>query len=149
MLPQGIISNMYGAVVGRRHDSHLLAKSKLVQKLEQKFNGWQNQPYLYGDSGYPLSKYLIVPFKGNMTRREKRANKKISKVRVAVEWGFAKILQLFPFVDLKKNLKMKKQNVSKFYKVATLLTNCHTCLYGGQVNSYFEIDPPELEEYLK
>lgn len=148
MLPNGIISNMFGAVVGRRHDGHLLAKSKVIRKLEQKFNGWQNQPYLYGDSGYPLSKYLIVPFKGNTTQRQKRINLKMSKVRVPVEWGFAKILQLFSFVDFHKNLKIRKQKVAKYYKLATILTNCHTCLYGSQVSIYFECDPPELEEYL-
>lgn len=148
MLPCGIVSNLFGSMIGRRHDGHLFAKSKLCTKIERKFNGWNNPPYLFGDSGYPLSKYVIVPFKGNVTRRETRVNKKMSRLRIAVEWGFSKIIQLFPFVDFKKNLKVNKQSVSKYYKVATILTNCHTCLYGSQVCQYFELDPPRLEEYL-
>lgn len=148
MLPCGIISNMFGAVVGRRHDGYLFAKSAIVQKMELKFQGWQNPPYLYGDSGYPLLKCLIVPFKGNLSLKEKRANKKMSRLRVAVEWRFCKIIQLFPFFDFKKNQKLNKQEVAKYYKVTTILTNCHTCLYGSQVSHYFECETPTLEEYL-
>lgn len=135
-------------MVGRRHDGHLLARSKVIAKLERKFNGWENPPHLYGDSGYPLSKYLIVPFKGRLTPKEQRLNKIMSGLRVSVEWGFAKILQLFPYVDFKKNLKIRKDKVPAFYKVATILTNCHTCLYAGQICEYFELEPPSLEEYL-
>lgn len=148
MLPNGIIQNLFGSVIGRRHDAHLLARSKVIQKIQRKFQGWENPPYLYGDSGYPLSTSIIVPFKGNLQGRQKRVNKRMSPLRVCVEWGFAKILQLFPFVDFKKNLKVGKEKVPKFYKVATILTNCHTCLYGSQVCQYFEVDPPTLEEYL-
>lgn len=148
MLPNGIILNLFGSVIGRRHDGHLLARSKLIRKIEQKIDGWQNPPHLYGDSGYPLSNAIIVPFKGNLTRRERQVNKLMSPLRVSVEWGFAKIIQLFPFVDFKKNLKIRKEKVPQFYKVATILTNCHTCLYGSQVNHYFECDPPGLDEYL-
>lgn len=148
MLPNGILFNLFGSVIGRRHDSHLLARSKLIRKIDRKVNGWQNPPYLYGDSGYPLSSSIIVPFKGNLTPRQKKVNKMMSRVRISVEWGFAKILQLFPFVDFEKNLKIRKEKVPLFYKVATILTNCHTCLYGSQVCYYFECDPPTLEEYL-
>ncbi len=140
---------MFGSTVGRRHDSHILAKSKLIQKMELKFNGWQNPPYIYGDSGYPLVKTLIVPFKGNINRKQKKANAIMSKLRVSVEWGFAKIISLFPFTNFKKNLKVCKENVNTFYKVATILTNCHTCLYGSQVCQYFELEPPTLEDYFK
>lgn len=148
MLPNGIIANLFGPVVGRRHDSHVLAKSRLYTTLEQKFNGYNNPPYAYADSGYPLRKFLITPFKGALNWREKLVNKKMSALRVSVEWGFGKVIQLFPFVDFKKNLKIYKQPVAKYYKVCVLLTNCHTCLYGSQVCDYFECDPPKLEEYL-
>lgn len=148
MMPNGIIAKLFGSVVGRRHDGHLLARSRLVQKLEQKFNAFQNPPYVYGDSAYPLRKFLMVPLKGAFTRREKKVIKRMSSLRVCVEWKFSKIIAQFPFVDYKKNLKLYKQGVSKYFKVATILTNCHTCLYGSQVCDYFECDPPTLEEYL-
>lgn len=73
----------------------------------------------------------------------------MSSLRVTVEWWFAKILQIFSFVDYKKNLKICKQNVAKFYKVATILTNCHTCLYGSEGSGYFNSSVPQLENYLR
>lgn len=54
----------------------------------------------------------------------------------------------YPFVDFKKNLKIRKEKGPQFYKMATILTNCHTCLHGSQVNYYFEGDPPGSDEYL-
>lgn len=139
---------MYGPVNGRRHDGHVLARSRLLEKLETKFNRFRTPPYMYSDTGYPLKKYLIVPFKATENRQEKLVNKRMSKLRVTVEWGFAKILSLFPFLDFKKNLKVYKQEVGDYYKVGTILANCHTCLYGSQVSSYFECDPPTIEQYL-
>lgn len=148
MLPNGIVFNLFGAVGGRRHDGYLLATSDLIQLLASRFNGYADPPHVYGDLGYPLSKFLITPFKGNLTQRQKKVNKKMSSLRVSVEWGFAKILQIFPFVDYKKNLKICKQKVAKFYKVAMILTNCHTCIYGSQVGDYFDSEVPSLEDYL-
>lgn len=148
MLPNGIIGNLFGPVNGRRHDGHVLAKSGLLDKLEHKFQGFQSPPYMYSDTGYLLRKFLIVPFKGAVDRRQNMVNKQMTKLRVTVEWGFAKIIQLFPFLDFKKNLKVYKQEVGDYYKVGAILINCHTCLYGSQVCDYFECNPPELEQYL-
>ncbi|KAJ8914011.1 hypothetical protein NQ315_012034 [Exocentrus adspersus] len=52
-------------------------------------------------------------------------------MRISVEWGFGKVIQLFAFLDFRKNQKLLLQNLSNLYRVAVLLTNCHTCLYGG------------------
>lgn len=149
MLPNGIVCNLFGSVSGRRHDGHLLAKSRLLQTLENRFNGYVDPPFLYGDSGYPLRKFLITPFKGTLNRNERIVNKQMSSLRIAAEWGFSKILTLFPFIDFKKNLKVCNEKVAKFYKVSAILSNCHTCVYGSQVCDYFELNPPTLEEYLR
>ena len=91
----------------------------------------------------------MVPFKGNLTRAQRLVNYKMSKVREAVEWGFGKIVQIFGFLDYKKNLKILKQEVADYYKVGAILTNCHTALYGSQVSEFFECDPPTLAQYLE
>jgi hypothetical protein len=49
-------------------------------------------------------------------------------LRIAVEWGFQKVASQFAFVDFKKNQKLLLQEVETMYKIAVLLTNCHTCL---------------------
>lgn len=85
-----------------------------------------------------------------LTPPEVNFNKAMSTVRQAVEWGFGKAPTEFAFVDFKKKKqKLLLQRVPLIYKVATILANCHTCLYGSQVTEYFHVDPPTLQEYLK
>lgn len=72
----------------------------------------------------------------------------MSQVRQCVEWGFAKVISIFAFLDYKKNLKLMLHPVSDYYAVGTIFTNCHTCLYGSQTSSYFAVDAPTLENYL-
>lgn len=73
----------------------------------------------------------------------------MSVLRISVEWGFNKIIQEFAFLDYKKNQRILLQDIEEMYKVAMILTNCYTCLYGGETSSYFHIDPPVLEDYLE
>ena len=68
----------------------------------------------------------------------------MSSLCQSVEWGFGKLLQLFPFLDYKKNLKLFLQPVAKYYMVANLLANAHTCLYGSQISNYFGLNHPKV-----
>ena len=100
-------------------------------------------------AAYPLRPQLLSPFKGaNLTLAEKNFNKSMSSVRECVEWGFGELIGQFRFLDYEKNLTLFLQPVGKYYKVATILANCRACLYGNQTSSFFQIQPPELEEYL-
>lgn len=125
----------------------ILRESELYEKLEAVVQG---QRYvIYGDPAYPLRPLLMKPYGGALvTRAEESFNKAMSTVRQAVEWGFGKIISEFAFLDFKKNQKIMLQAVPRMYRVATLLTNCHACMYGNQVSSYFDLEPPSLSEYL-
>lgn len=140
---------MFGPIEGRRHDAFMLGMSDLLPKL-QGFVQPNGQPYvIYGDPAYPITCNILAPFRGvNLTIHEQEFNRKMSKVRVNVEWGFGKICQNFAYLDFKKNLKVLLQPVGKYYLVATILINCHTCLYGSQTSSFFELEPPTIETYL-
>ena len=95
---------------------------------------------LDGEPAYPLRVHLITPFKGAfLNNQEKIFNSRMSKLRSSVEWTFGKILSLFAFVDYKKNQKLFLQPVAQYYLVATLLTKCHTCLYGSVTSEYFNL----------
>lgn len=72
----------------------------------------------------------------------------MSSVRFSVEWAFGKILQYFAYLDFKRNQKVLFQPIGKFYLVGTILTSCHTCLYGSQTSTFFGLPPPSLETYL-
>lgn len=141
---------MFETVEGRRHDAYMLSESGLLHKLRPLLQP-NGQPYvLYGDPAYGLCQNVISPFHGpQLTPAEAEFNRAMSSVRVSVEWTFGKIVQLFAFLDFKKNLKLYLQPVAKYYLVGSLLTNCHTCLYGSQTSTFFTVPPPSLDVYLR
>lgn len=154
--PDGIILNLQGPYQGRRHDAAMLRESGLYEQLEAHAvfpNG--NFYVVYGDSAYGIRELLIPPFPNTehiVNVEERRAqrdfNYHMSVVRQCVEWSFGKVIKNFAFLDFKKNLKLLLQDLGIMYKVATLLTNCLTCLYGSEASIYFQVQPPTLEEYL-
>ncbi|XP_065292311.1 uncharacterized protein [Dermacentor albipictus] len=147
MCPNGLVCQMDGPFHGRRHDAGILKKTALYQNLEKVAQG--HEYVIYGDPAYPLRPLLLKPFGGaSLQPYEAHFNKRMSTVRQAVEWGFGKVAADFAFVDFHKNQKMTLQRVGRMYKVATLLSNCRTCMYGSQVSRYFGIAPPSFREYL-
>lgn len=141
---------MFGPIEGRRHDAFMLAVSGLADKLER-VQTLTGEPYvIYGDPAYGLTCNILAPFCGAwLTNDEQLFNTHMSKVRTCVEWGFGKIYQNAAFLDfIKKNLRVLLQPVGKDYLVASILVNCHTCLYGSETSTYFNLEPPYLERYL-
>jgi len=126
----------------------MLTESNVLPRLNASQAGIQEKFYLYGDSGYPIRDVLLSPFRGRLTQNQNEFNRSMSRLRVSVEWGFGKMLQIFAFLDFKKNLKLYKQAVGKTYMVAALLTNLHTCLYGSQTSTKFGCPPPSIQQYL-
>ena len=66
---------------------------------------------LFGDSAYPLSNFLWRMYKGAMTVGQYMFNTTMSPVRVTVEWGFGKIVKLWPFLDYRKKHQVLLQPV--------------------------------------
>ncbi|KAH9110594.1 hypothetical protein AeMF1_014649 [Aphanomyces euteiches] len=152
VLANGLIISMYGPIEGRRHDVILLKESGVGQKwLSHACPG----TYVYGDPAYPLRPLLISPYKGaRLTSAQASFNKKMSSVRVSVEWCFAGILRDWAFLNYKKNLKVFLSPVAKMYLIGVLLSNCITCtsrdtIVGNQTSQFFNLAPPSLENYLK
>jgi len=149
MMPDGIIVHLSGPWNGARHDAGMFRESGIASSIGCHLNVNQLQYYLYGDPAYPLTDFLITPYRDvPLSDYQREFNKRMSRVRESVEWGFQKVISLFAFLDFKKNLKLHLQPVGKYYLVGALLANCHTCFNGSQVASFFEMDPPTLREYL-
>ncbi|XP_064650929.1 uncharacterized protein LOC135502205 [Lineus longissimus] len=104
--PNGMIANMYGPVEGRRHDAAMLRMSGLLDQLEaldRQAPGYM----LYGDRAYPIRPCLLKPFGGAaLNDQEAEFNRRMSRLRVSVEWTFGKIISNFAFLDFKKNQKL-------------------------------------------
>ena len=78
----------------------------------------------------------------------KAYNTAMSAVRSSVEWLFGDIINYFKFLDFKKNLKIGLSSIGKMYIVSALLQNALTCRYGNKTATFFDLDPPALEEYF-
>ena len=152
--PDGLFADLWGPILGTRHDNYLLAQSGLMQKVAMHFNSPSGHPYcLYGDPAYGLSYHLICPYsavtRGLLTPEMAEFNKRMSHCRVAVEWGFKEMTGKWAFVNMKPQQKFLLSPVGVQYRVATLLSNWHSYLNGGnQIAQYFGLTPPTLEEYL-
>ena len=144
--PNGLIAHMFRPVEGKRHDVFILGISGLLDQLWC-FNLPSGAPYvIYGDPAYELCRNILSPFRGaRLTAGEQEFNSSTSRVRISVEWGFSKILQYFAFLDFKRNQKVLLQPIGKYFLVASVLGNCHTCLYGSLTSTYFGVEPPSLE----
>ncbi|CAB1099315.1 unnamed protein product [Ectocarpus sp. CCAP 1310/34] len=153
--PDGLFVDLYGAEVGTRQDGYLLAQSTLHEKLQTHMNSPSGHPYcLYGDPAYGQTDHIQCPFSasvnGPLTPAMRNFNKSMSQCRVTVEWGFKEMTSKWAFVDMKCQQNFLLSPVATQYKVATLLSNFHSCLNGGnQISQYFGVEPPTLGEYLK
>lgn len=126
----------------------MLRMSGFLHNLQQHSFDTSGQPLcIYGDLAYPLRIHLQGPYKGGqLTVDQEEFNSSMSKVREAVEWVFSDIVTYFAFLDFKKNLKIGLSSVGVMYSVCALLRNARTCLYGSTTSTYFDVQPPTLDD---
>lgn len=145
-----MIGDLWGPAPGGRHDSFMLRESGLNSKLAALQEGKPFQGKVYGDAAYPILSHIDRGFRGaNLTAAQRAYNKDLSRVRISVDWQFGKMVQIFPYVDFKKNMQLMLSPVGKYYEVAALLANAHTALYGCTTSFYFGMMPPTLEQYFE
>lgn len=148
----GIIRMLWGPMLGRRHDVAMLGESGLMQYLQQWFNDAAGTPYcIYGDPAYQISPWLMTPFSGALTPAQQAFNTAMSACRITVEWGFGRVVALWPYVDYakKQQVALSACGLAKQYQVAGILTNCSTCFYGNSTSKFFNVTPPTLRQYLQ
>lgn len=152
--PDGIVVDLFGPELGTRHDVHLLNESGVLLTLVDNMNNAEGEPYvMYGDPAYGMSTHLNCPYSaesyGPLTAAMLEFNKRMSACRVTVEWVFKEMTGKCAFVSMRNQQKYLLSPVGVQYKVATLLSNIHSCLNGGnEISQYFDCPPPSLVEYL-
>lgn len=150
--PDGIIVDLGSATEGRLHDSTLLRESKLLARFVNFTAGFKERYRIYGDLGYPVKDVLITPYKkihkSTLSNEQIAFNQAMSANRIAVEWSFGKTLRLFEDCRWIGHQRVFQNAPSTAYMVATLLTNAHTCMRGGQIGKKFGLEPPLLEDYF-
>lgn len=148
--PDGIVAFADGPYAGSRHDAGMFREGNLKEIFRDRLKGADgSQLCFYGDAAYPTRDFIASPYKGSTLDADQiMFNTSMASPRISVEWSFSKVSTLFAFQNYKPNLKLRLQPVGAYFPVATILTNCHTCFYGSQINVFFDSQPPSIEEYL-
>jgi hypothetical protein len=134
---------------GKRHDAAMLVDSGLLHDLEQYVHVGGRPMCVYGDPAYPHRVHLQAPYRNRQLTPEMVAfNKSMRSVRVSVEWLFGDIINYFRFLDFKKDLKIGLSNIGKMYIVAAVLRNALTSMQPNNTSTFFELQPPAVEEYF-
>ncbi|GLV38138.1 uncharacterized protein CBL_10105 [Carabus blaptoides fortunei] len=87
------IRDVFVGYPGSVHDSRVFRNSPLYTHLEEKCGHY----FILGDSGYPLQKKLLTPFRdrGQLNRQQINYNTKLSKDRYVIEHCFGVMKQKF------------------------------------------------------
>ena len=110
-----------------------------------------NRPALmYGDPAYGEGVRLRRKHKGVFrSQQQVRTDVSMSRIREMVEHSFGKVVALWAFMDYhKKHMLWRTPTVDEWI-CAVFLTNIHTCSYGSQMNSFIQVYPPSVAEYLR
>lgn len=148
--PYGLCMHMWGPGANRHNDLHRLQSSQVNAKLALLQHGQDIVYKVHGDGIYYSSQCISTNFKGkNLTEQQKSFNRTTPKVRIEIEWEYNDTSTLFKYVDWRENMKILSggTNVAMAYFSATLLRNCHVCLYGSTTSRHFGMRM-ELEKYM-
>lgn len=72
----------------------------------------------------------------------------MSKVWIFVEWIFGDVINLFKFLDYKKNFKIGLSIIGKMYVVCVIICNVLICMYGNQILIFFGLDLLLVYDYF-
>ena len=150
--PDGLISCLEGPYEGRKGDWGMWKDGLQELVLEKAWDDDGDRVYLFGDRAFYLEEGVIGAFQGRngvaLTEDESVFNAYMAKQRMAVEWGFGKVMQLFQFSNVKLMMKFGLSPIAPYYIVSVLLTNCHTCYFNSKTSMSFDCAPPDIRDYF-
>ena len=147
--PDGLLMDLFGPIAGRYHDMIMVQESGINGKFRDVQIGQEAQYVMYTDKGYADRTHLLAAYHGaELTLPQMQINGVMTLLRVAVEWCFGKITECQKYIDFAQGQQMQLQPVAKYYRLAALLMNAHSCLYGNQTSIHFGLKPPSLRVYF-
>ena len=149
--PDGLCIHLAPPFVGSKHDATMLDESGLLDELRDVIAHLGKHYCMYADAIYSLSIYCLTGYRRsnpNTTAAQREWTRIMNAPRTSVVWIIGKVGTTSALTTDGRQQKLMLQNLGMIYSVATLVTNCHTCCYGGVTSQYFETVPPELEAYM-
>ena len=86
--------------------------------------------------------------RGDLQPWMREENRIASSGRASIELNFGANTQRSKFIRTQFTQKLRESSVTKQYVLATLMTNCKTCMDGNITTSIFGLEPPTLQSYL-
>lgn len=134
---------------GRRHDSLVLANSRLEARLRLAQQGLVTKHKAYADRAYITSDVIWAAHSGNnLALWQLVENHVMKRHRIGGEWGFGKMVNISAYLAFEKDLKVFLHSVSRYLVVGALISSTHTMLYGSIATTYWGVPPPVLEQYF-
>jgi hypothetical protein len=148
VIAHGILLHVYGCARGPRHDGGVFRDSGIGHILRLVYH--RLGLCGFGDSAYAETPWMRRAVRGvrNQPPIVRAAATVLSQMRISIEWGIGNVANLWAATMWSRTARISYTRPHHMFLVASLLTNCHVCLYGGVVNRYFGILPPPLESYL-
>ena len=133
-----VFTDVAAGFPGSLHDARVLQNSSIYQKAKNGdvlaagpmylIGADEIQPYLVGDSAYPLSPWLQKPFpEGTRDPGEIRFNKELSSALVLVESAFGIMKSLWRILDV-----IEERNIAAVSKIIVACAVLHNfCILAG------------------
>ncbi|RPA95931.1 hypothetical protein L873DRAFT_1811989 [Choiromyces venosus 120613-1] len=133
--PDGIVSSLADPWFGREGDWGMYIDSGLERHLRRINDGIEPNDGYKATIGLPLDPIL------------KAINMHMSSMRISVEHGFGKMMNLWSFNGFKRNVKSGLSPIAGYFLVACFLSNIHSCLYRNETRDQFHCNLPSLSRY--
>lgn len=152
--PDGLISHVFGPIVGSRGDWFIYQASGLDGRMRHLFDGRPEEErlYVFGDAAYTGSYATLGAYRRaqgrDLTEEQRLFNLEMSRLRVSVEHAFGRVQNLWQSLAFYVTRRMGSTPVASYFFAAVLLTNIMTCLRGHQTAKKFDCQPPALVEYF-
>jgi hypothetical protein len=150
--PDALISLLVGPYHDRDNDWSIWQSSIVPSKLDELLEGKRH--FVYGDLAYSNHPGVMAPYRHQygfqyLTADQRTFDRRLSKVRIAVEHAFGRTQSLWTHTSFTKRLTLGNQVVASFYRSAVLMTNVYTCTSGQSQSSIRVVrPPPSPEQYL-
>jgi hypothetical protein len=133
--------------LGRSHDAAAFNSSDIVEMLRNPQLYFPRDGYLIGDSAYPLSRHLIVPYPNSesLSNPYKRSfNKMLSASRVSIERAFGLLVARWRFLAYHIYI-LDQIDINDVISACCVLHNI--CIDRGEVQ--FESDASHLQTFTE
>lgn len=120
---KNLILNINARYPGSIHDSIIWRNSKVLSHLEQRYNVGIYDEYLFGDSGYPLEPWLLVPISDPVDAVDRNFNHVQKTIRSGIERTIALWKGTFRCLLGERKLRYQPETLTNIANACAVIHN--------------------------